>query len=318
MPTQRIRGTRARAEVLELLRNREPQTSPALAHLLRPHPKRHTKLWVSRDGGRITGVLLVYRYTFDRWYGLVYLDDVSDAPAFARVLDRSAARGIGGPVDGAEAVIDHSRRVRSSVRLWFYVWPADVPESAGDEVERNAEVTVRPATEADLEGMVDIVAKSEHSGSVPRWVLRRVARQRLGDVRVAVKDRKIVGMVSLGHTDKFDIYETLNVLPEARGQRIGTALLVDAGVQGVRQGRGMCGLRALSNGQRVGHDKVTEHAEAFVWAGGDLHPPQLFKGHNRLRKLAERLAGGAVVAPRSQRSTYSVLPDQRRRPGRRS
>jgi hypothetical protein len=49
MTTTRVRGRRARAEFIDVLRARQPETSTVLFSVLRPGPRRHTKVWLDRD-----------------------------------------------------------------------------------------------------------------------------------------------------------------------------------------------------------------------------------------------------------------------------
>ena len=119
-----MRNARARNEVLELLRSREPESTSPLIAMMRPSSWRHVKVWVTRTyDGKIGALLISVRYSFDRWYATLLVDDLSCAQEVADVLDHSNVWSVVGPVDGVEAVLAHSKRARGSVRLWFYSIP---------------------------------------------------------------------------------------------------------------------------------------------------------------------------------------------------
>jgi hypothetical protein len=308
--TTLVRGNRARAELIDVLRAREPETSTALFSVLRPGPRRHTKVWVTRHEGAIVGLLVSSRYCFDRWSATLFLDDLDFASEMAAVLDRSSVWSVGGPVAGLEAVLPHVRRSRGWVRLWFYAIPPQPPEPASAGLEGNTAVVVRPASASDLEALVDLYAFDEHNGAVSRRRLRGVVRERLQYTVVAEAQGKTVGALAAFPTDTYRVFDALVVHPDARGSRIGMALLLRAGVDAMVAGHGVCGVRAMSNGLRVSHEDALAIGDATVWAATDLRAPKRFKGQSRLRRLLERLEGGVLVPPRPEPSPYSVLPPQ--------
>jgi GNAT superfamily N-acetyltransferase len=305
---ERVRGRRARAEIVDHLRAREPESSAALVALV-GEPRRRTKVWVGRRSGKIVATFVLERWCFDRWGGTVFLDDLALADELARVIDKSSAWSIGGPVEGVEAVLRRLRRARGWVRVWFYWIPPQPPENA-DAFERNTAVTIRNALPTELEALVDLYALDEHSGAVTRRRLRHVVRTRLAHLRVAELDGRLVGVVFIPETKNYRILDLLFVHPEARGNRIGVALLIDAGIDAVIDGRGLCGARAMTNGLRVSHEETMAVGDCVVWAAADLRPPTRFRGHTRLRHLIQRMEGGVLTPPRPEASPYSVLPEQ--------
>jgi GNAT superfamily N-acetyltransferase len=312
VPTDLIRNARGRHDVLEWLRRREPESTAPLIAMQRADAWRHVKVWATRTyDGNIGGLLISVRYCRDRWYATLLVDDLSCAPEMADVLDHSNVWGVVGPVDGVEAVLAHAKRARGSIRLWFYSIPPQPPEPAAAGFDPNPNVTVRPATAADAEALVDLYSFDEHNGVVPRRRLRQVIAGRIPYTLVAAEGERVVGAIAIPDSDAYRVFDVLVVHPEARGKRIGLALLIAAGTEAVVAGRGVCGLRAMSNGLRVSHDDVMSLGEATVWAAADLRPPTKFRGHGRLRKLLERVEGGPVTPPKPEPSPYSVLPDQR-------
>jgi GNAT superfamily N-acetyltransferase len=309
--TERIRGAEARAEVIELLRRREPESTPALVSLGAAAPKQRTKLWAIRRDQKIVGVLVSARWCFDRWGGTLFLDDVDAADEMARALDRSNAWTVAGPVDGVEAVLSRAKRAKGSVRLWFYSVQPQPPEAA-DAFDRNTEVTIRAASMADLEALVDLYSFDEHSGGISRRRLRQAVRELIDHLRVAEIGGRVVGALAVPETDRYRLFNLLVVHPDARGQRLGMALLLDAGIDAVIAGRGVCGLRAMTNGLRLSHDEALAVGDGVVWAAADLRPPVRFRGQGRLRRLLDRLEGGVIAPPRPEPSPYSVLPAQGR------
>jgi GNAT superfamily N-acetyltransferase len=311
VPTTLVTTASERAEIIDLLRGREPEGTVGLVKLLHS-PARHTKAWVTRDAdGRFVGMLISARYSFDRWYGFVLLDDLSYAQEVARTLDRSNVWSVVGPAEAVEAVLRHTGRSRSSIRLWFYAIAPQLPEPGAAGLETNNGIVVRRATASDIDGLVELYSFDEHNGKVPRRRLRRAVSSRASHTLVAEDSGRIVGGLSVQDTGAYRLFDLLIVHPDARGKRIGMALLVSAGTEAVIAGRGVCGLRAMSNGLRVSHDDVLALGEAEVWAAADLRPPIRFRGHQRLRKLLEQLEGGPVTAPAPEASPYSVLPEQR-------
>jgi hypothetical protein len=313
VPTELITNDRKRAEVLSLLREREPASTVPLIAMQRNQPRRQaTKVWVTRNGeGRVVGLLVSGRYSFDRWYATLLLDDVAYAAEVAAVLDRSNAWSLIGPVDGVEAVLAKSRRVRSAIRLWFYAIPPQPPEPAVESFGPNTGIVVRPAVRGDVEALVDLAALDEHNGAIPRRRLRQVVIDRLPHTLVAADGGRVVGTLATPEGQAYRLFDQLVVHPNARGKKIGLSLLLAAGTDAVVAGRGVCGMRAMSNGLRVSHDDVLALGEAEVWAAADLRPPVRFRGHQRLRKLLEKLEGGPVTPPAPEASPYSVLPEQR-------
>ena len=315
MTIEQVRRGQARKEVVEYLKAREPEATPALVALTAAVPRRHLKAWAVRDEagggsrGKLVGVLISSRYCFDRWNGTLLLDEIRFAPELARALDRSNVWWVNGPAPAVEAVLAHARRARGVVRLWYYSIPPQPPEAA-DSFDRNADVAIRPATDDDLARLVEIYSLDEHSGGTTRRGLRQAVRQRLGHTLVADAQGLVVGAVAVPNTDRYCVLDCLAVHPDARGQRIGIALLVRASVDAVVAGRGICGLRAMTNGLRVSHEDMLAIGDASVWAANDLRPPVRFRGHGRLRRLITRLQGGIVVPPRPEPSPYSVLPVQ--------
>jgi hypothetical protein len=312
VPTDLVRNARARKEVIELLRKREPESTQALIAMLRPDAGRHAKAWVTRNfDGKIGGLLVSVRYCFDRWYATLLVDDLGCAREIADVLDRSNVWSVVGPADGVEAVLAHSRRARGSVRLWFYSIPPQPPEPAAAGFDPNPSVTVRSATLDDVDALVHLYAFDEHNGAVPRRRLRQVVTGRIPYTLVAAEGQRILGAIAIPDSQAYRSFDVLIVDPSARGKRIGLALLIAAGTEAVVAGRGVCGLRAMSNGLRVSHDEVLALGDATLWAAADLRPPTKFRGQGRLRKLLERLEGGPITPPKPEPSPYSVLPDQR-------
>jgi hypothetical protein len=309
VPTVLIRNARGRNDVLEWLRRREPESTSPLIAMRRADAWRHAKVWVTRTyEGNIGGLLISVRYCRDRWYATLLVDDLSCVPEMADVLDHSNVWSVVGPVDGVEAVLTYSKRARGSVRLWFYSIPPQPPEPAAAKFDPNPNVTVRWATAADAQALVGLYAFDEHNGAVPRRRLRQVTAGRIPYSLVATEGERIVGAIAIPDSDAYRLFDALVVHPEARGKRIGLALLVAAGTEAVVAGRGVCGLRTMSNGLRVSHDDVMALGEATVWAAADLRPPTKYVGHDRLRKLLERLEGGPVTPPKPEPSPYSVHP----------
>jgi GNAT superfamily N-acetyltransferase len=312
VPTDLVRNARARKEVLELLRKREPESTQPLTALLRPDAQHHVKVWVTRTfDGKIGGLLISVRYCLDRWYATLLVDDLSCAREIADVLDRSNVWSVVGPADGVEAVLAHSRRARGSVRLWFYAIPPQPPEPAAAGFDPNPSVAVRMARPDDVDALVQLYAFDEHNGAVPKRRLRHVVAGRVPYTLVAEEGGRILGAMAIPDGGAYRLFDVLIVDPAARGKGIGLALLIAAGTEAVVAGRGVCGLRAMSNGLRVSHDDVLAIGDATLWAAADLRPPTKFRGQGRLRKLVERLDGGPVTPPKPEPSPYSVLPDQR-------
>jgi len=309
---QRLRGRRARAELIEWLRGNEPRTTLTLASLIGPAAHERTKLWAARRDGRIVGCLLSARWCLDRWSGTLLLDDLSCAGELARALDRSNLRTVAGPVEQVEAVLPLTKRARRSIRLWFYSVAPLPPEAAG-AFDRNREVAIRGAAASDLDAVVDVYAHDEHSGGVSRRRLRSAIRSRLPYMRVAEIGGRVVGALIVPQTDTYWVLDMLAVHPDWRGNRLGMALILDASVDAVTEGRGVCGVRTMTNGMRLGHDDVVAVGDSEPWAVADLRPPKRFRGQTRLRRLVERLEGGVITPPRPERSPYSVLPEQRPR-----
>jgi GNAT superfamily N-acetyltransferase len=298
--------------VLELLRKREPESTQPLTAMLRPDAQRHVKAWVTRTfDGKVGGVLVSVRYCLDRWYATLLVDDLSCAREIADVLDRSNVWSVVGPADGVEAVLAHSRRARGSVRLWFYAIPPQPPEPAVAGFDPNPTVAVRMARPEDVDALVQLYALDEHNGAVPKRRLRHVVTGRIPYTLVAEEGGRILGAMAIPDGVAYRLFDVLIVDPAARGKGIGMALLIAAGTEAVVAGRGVCGLRAMSNGLRVSHDEVLGLGDATVWAAADLRPPTKFRGQGRVRKLFERLDGGPVTPPKPEPSPYSVLPDQR-------
>jgi len=275
-------------------------------------PSRHIKIWTVRDGagrGPIVGVLVSARYCADRWNGTLLLEQERFAPELAGVLDRSNVWWVNGPASAVEPVLARARRARGSIRLWYYSIPPQPPEAA-ESFDRNTEISIRPATASDLDRLVEIYRLDEHSGGTTRRGLREAVRSRRPHTIVAEADGVVVGAVFVPSTERYCLLDSLAVHPDARGRRIGVAMLLHASVDAVVAGRGICGLRAMTNGLRVSHEDVLAVGDASVWAANDLRPPTRFRGHGRLRRLWERMQGGVIVPPRPEPSPYSVLPEQ--------
>lgn len=318
MTIERIRDDQVRQEVINYLEAHEPEATPALVALTRPVPRRYTKTWVVRDSadgagregrGEIVGVLVSSRYCFDRWNGTLLLEQERFAPELARVLDRSSVWWVNGPASAVEAVLAHTRRARGLIRLWYYSIPRQPPEAA-ESFDRNTDVAIRPAGTGDLNRLVEIYQLDEHSGGTTRRGLRQAVRDRLPNTLVAEAQGVVVGAVAAPSTEQYCVLDCLAVHPDARGRRIGIALLLHASIDAVVAGRGICGLRAMTNGLRVSHEDVLAVGDASVWAANDLRPPVRFRGHGRLRRLSERLQGGLITPPPPEPSPYSVLPEQ--------
>mgnify|MGYP001554938550 CR=1 FL=1 len=144
MTIERVRRGQARKEVVEYLKAREPEATPALVALTAAVPRRHLKAWAVRDEagggsrGKLVGVLISSRYCFDRWNGTLLLDEIRFAPELARALDRSNVWWVNGPAPAVEVVLAHARRARGVVRLWYYSIPPQPPEAA-DSFDRNTD-----------------------------------------------------------------------------------------------------------------------------------------------------------------------------------
>jgi hypothetical protein len=267
------------------------------------------RVWAVRTGGQLAGLLVSSKWCRDRWSAHLFLDDAAAADEMGQALDRSNAWSVSGPVEGVEAVLRRSRRAKGWVRIWFY-WIAPQPPENGDAFPRNDEVVIRDAAPADLDALVEIYSLDEHSGGVTRPRLREAIRNRLPHLRVAELDGRVVGALFIPETSRYRVLDMLAVHPQARGRRLGMAMLVDAGTDAVIDGKGICGERAMTNGMRVSHDDVMSIGEANVWAGADLVPPRRFRGQGRLRRLVARLEGGVIMSPRAELSPYSVLPGE--------
>jgi len=304
VPTDLVRNARARNEVLELLRQREPESTQPLTALLRPDAAHHVKVRVTRTfDGKIGGLLISVRYCLDRWYATLLVDDLSCAREIADVLDRSNVWCVVGPADGVEAVLAHSRRARGSDRLWFY---AIAPEAAAAGFDPNPSVAVRSATLGDVDALVQLYAFDEHNGAIPRRRLRLVVAGRVPYTLVAEEGGQILGAIAISDGRAYRLFDALMVDPSACGKGIGRALLIAARTEAVVAGRGLCGLRDISNGRRVSHDDVLALGAASVWAAADLRPPTKFFGQARLRKLVERLDGGPIAPPEPELPPASV------------
>lgn len=309
MTIERVRKPASDAEVLAYLEGREPETTAALVSVNSTDRPRDVRVWAVRKGGQLAGLLVSSKWCRDRWSAQLFLDDLGAADDMAQALDKSNAWAVSGPVDGVEAVLRRARRAKGWVQVWFY-WIAPQPPDNGDAFPRNEGVTIRDASPADLDALVEIYSLDEHSGGVTRPRLREAIRNRLPHLRVAEVDSDVVGALFAPETRRYRVFDMLAVHPKARGRRLGMAMLIDAGTDAVIKGVGVCGERAMTNGMRVSHDDVLSIGEANVWAAADLFPPRLFRGQGRLRRLVARLEGGVITPPRPELSPHSVLPGQ--------
>lgn len=300
MTIERVRGAAARAEVVQLLSAREPDATWALAVLLRPAPERHSKVWLLRRDGAVAGVLVSARYCFDRWSGILLLDDTSCAAEMARALDRSNVWSVVGPASGLEAVLPLTKRGRALRTTWFYAVPhaAAVPRAPdggpGGALDR-PDLVVRPATPADLGALVSLNRLDNEFG-VSAWRLRSAARRALPRTLVAESSDGVVGAVMTAPTTRYAVISRLVVAPALRSTRIAGALALQASLAAIAQGRGFCGFkrtpdasRILANALHMSREQLNDVSQATRWGGALLWPPRRFRGHTRLRIVVERL-----------------------------
>src|SRR5690242_9615691 len=111
MQLRRLRSPAECEAVLAATEPLEPRTTIVDAALLLG-PTRHRRLSVVDEEDRILGVAVIERLAVDHWKAWVTLLDAVAAPLLARVIDRSQARSVGGPIEDVEPLVGHMRRAR--------------------------------------------------------------------------------------------------------------------------------------------------------------------------------------------------------------
>jgi len=314
---ERIRGGRGRSELLDFLAAREPETTWALAVLKRPESQRQQKVWVVRRGASIAGVLVSTRYCFDRWTGILLLPDVTCADEMASALDHSNLWMVAGPADGIEAVLPLTRRGRSFGRLWFHSMPyagnhkaspSAVAEggAARADAAEVVDVVVRGAAARDVASLVALYSHDNALG-VPARRLRSTVRRALRYTLVAESAHGVVGAVMSSAAGEYTLINRLVVSPSIRRGRIAFTMSVRAGQAAINEGSGICifrpgpnSSRALARAAGLLVDDVEGLNQPTAWASATLRPPTRFRGHNRLRRLAEHLERAFFRNPKSR------------------
>jgi hypothetical protein len=309
---ERIRGGRARTELIDFLAAREPETTWALAVTMRPESERQRKVWVVRREGSIAGVLVSMRYCFDRWTGILLLPDLRCADEMASALDRSNLWTVAGPADSIEAVLPLTRRGRGVSRMWLHSIPyvgksnnaaADTAVAGDTTAEVTAaEVIVREAAANDVRSLVALYYSLDNRLRVPRRRLRGTVRRALRYTLVAESGQGVVGAIMSSAASKYTLSNRLVVSPTVGRGRVAFLMSVRAGVVAMAEGKGVCGFRPGPDGSRalargimgVSADEVRAPTRVTAWASAALRPPKRFRGQNTLRRLVERLEGGVA------------------------
>jgi hypothetical protein len=311
---ERIRGSSARAEVVEYLRGREPESTAVLAALVRPRRSRHQKVWVVRGSTGIGGVLVSTRFCFDRWHGSLLLDDLSHAQEMATALDRSNLWTVTGPFDALDAVLPQVTRYRSSGRTRLHVVPyvpRSLPAGAGgfspSDFSRYADFTLRRATPRDRKALVALYTTDPRIAQLPRSRVPGIVRRALPHTLVAASPNGITGAIMSTPGIEYNIVNRLVVDPAGRGGRLSYVLALHAALAALADGRGCCGFRSEPEDprgalrmMRSSYSESLDFGESQAWLNVSLWPPRRFRGHNRLRFALERLESRlseAVAAP---------------------
>lgn len=302
MTIERVRGPRARDEVIEHLRGREPQTTAALAALVRPLPSRGQKVWVVRDAGAIVGVLVSTRFCFDRWHGSLLLDDLSRANEMAAALDRSNLWSVVGPFDALDAVLRAATRCRNASRTLLHFVPYAPPRaatsddgSAASDFANHFGFTMRRAAPADMRALVALYMTDQRIAQLPHLRIPGIVRRALPYTLVAETPDGIKGAIMSSPAIDYNIANRLVVDPAVRGGRLSYLMVLHAALSALAEGRGGCAFRDGSHSprgaltiMRSAHSDALDFGEPEAWLNASLWPPRRFRGHNRLRFALER------------------------------
>jgi N-acetylglutamate synthase-like GNAT family acetyltransferase len=281
-----IRKPRRDDEVIALLEQYEPRSSPALGEVLdRGLQSRTCRAWIVDDTDRHpAAVVVLVRPTFDRWHATVLLLDERAAPDVAALVDRSRAWSVNGAATDIAPLIPRLRRKHSvDVRPWVVTTcPVEITEVPDD--------TTRFASRADLDALVELYSTFEFVGGLTAWQLRSMLRHVLDRHYIVVADwpgdsSRIAGaLVVTTRTHRYGVVDLLTVVPDHRGAGWSWALVSRA--QSIGNAFGLSGLAALVGSNPMNLDV---HMGDDVYVAVDLVAPRQFRGQGRLRRLYGRI-----------------------------
>lgn len=300
-------------ELLDYLEQHEPLSTPLVAPLLGSAGAGDVRgeLLVSEDG-TAGGALVLERTTGTRTTAFAFLTDARLSEPLGRLIDASGAVTLQAPASTTDATAPHlTRLARDPVRIWFYAveYQPELPammESAspepGMEVPQMKGVGFAGAGNVDeLAGLfAGYEARAPATAAELReWVARCVGT---GWVTVVRRDGRIVGALTAPwRSSRYRRVDDLTVMPEYRGQRLGFEMQIWTTLRATEDGTGICGMRGLTNGQRITHEqnlRVEGPAlGAHVWTLAPLRP--LGRSAGRVRRRVARLLGNAPVPTRA-------------------
>lgn len=309
MPAIRVRKASA-AELAPLLEPLQPATVRALSDLGSAATARRVRAYIAEVDGNPAGALVVGEYCRGRWRASPVLWDVKAAPALARLIDRGPAWEVGGAARHMEPLLEHLRRTerRRPRRLPAYGWVGPAPQGVLPPDPR-----CRLATPGDLDALVEVFAAFELDNIPTRRRLREFLTRAVAHrpIWIIEADGQIAGAIRCDlRSATFDSW-TSTVLPEFRGRGYHIALSFTSGLHTVASGRSTWGVQAETNPTSIerspGAEIWLDDVITDVWISQPLQSPRRFPGHRRLRRLLERLEGGALT-----RRRMWVLPFDKR------
>lgn len=293
----RLRRARHAVELLALAEPLEPRTTRLVGELSRRELGRWCKGWLAEDDtAACVGAVLITRVCLDRWSALPMVLDEAAAPALAALIDHSAAWEVVGAAPDVAPLLPHLRRGGRTV-IEMPLVGASTPVDPLEPVDPRT----RPATIDDLDDLVRLYASYELDLVPTRRRLRRFLAEALAHRPLVVAEAggQIVGAARCdGQSRRFAFWSGLTVLPEHRGERLSWAIAMRAMEVSAAAGLAVQAAIFPSNPWRVadkaaGREEYSEHA----WLEVPLRPPQRFRGHGRLRRLAERMEGPLARRP---------------------
>lgn len=249
--------------------------------------------WVEGADGGPGGLVVVSRLCIDRWYAKPLLLDPGAAPAIARLIDRSPARGVFGPDEHVAPVAAHLRRAgRGRTMPWSWV-PPPLPPPEGTLDPRT-----RLATTDDLDALVGLYQRFELDHLSRRQLRRVLQRILLHGIIVVAEDRQglVAAMRAECRSQRYAYWGGLTVAPEARNRGLARAVILRTHAATRALGLGYMVVRATGRAPRPGRTaafnpllqrpEYRELAATGTWATVNLRPRPPRRALSHLRRRA--------------------------------
>ena len=276
------------AEVEDLCQLHQPVALLVTSPLLEEGTGHRTRCWAVGDPGRELGLLTVVHVAQSLAVASALVLDPAAAPTLATLLRRSGAVRLVGGADHVDSVARHVAGAQTTA-LELLARRTVIPPQPGWQAR------TRVAGPDDVPALVALYRRFELEGLAPAVLERSMAGLvRQQRVVVATDGGEVVAAMRVeARSRHWDLWGGLTVPTEHRGKGLSRVVDARAWAVSVSAGRGMAGVRALTN--HVPHEQagITAHAWHEVRIPVDPSVPR------RARRWARRQArrtglGGAA------------------------